>query len=132
VSADNPYEPPHAPVIQAASVRSRGSLGRIAGKNIVVVVGALLPLLAIDYLSLRAGWDKDSVGMSVLRWLSVPAILVAPVGFFWANFRLLGLAPKVGQLVALAVFATLAGLVWLWLVALTVVGNFHLALGGRF
>jgi hypothetical protein len=103
-------------------------MGGIAAKNALVAIGALVPLLALDYVSVRLGHNHN---VAWLSWLGVPALLVAPVGFFWANWSLVGPSPNIKQLFALTVLAVLVGALWLFIVAFTVVGNFHMAIGGR-
>jgi hypothetical protein len=104
-------------------------VGRIVAKNLLVAVGALVPLLVIDYFFVRSGQNPNSIWTS--QWLSVPSLLVAPVGFFWANWGLVGSSPKMSQVLALVVLAIIASAMWFLLLAGTVVGNFHIAMGGR-
>lgn len=104
-------------------------MGRIAAKNVAVAIGALLPMLVIDYLSVRSGLNQSSAWLSA--WITVPALFVAPVGFFWANWPLVGPTPKIKQVLALTAVALLATTVWFLLLAWSVVGNFHIVIGGR-
>jgi len=103
-------------------------MGGIAAKNAFVAIGALVLLLALDYVSVRLVQNQNAAWLS---WLGVPVLMVAPVGFFWANWSLVGPSPNVKQVFALTVFALLVGALWLLLVAWSVLGNFHMAIGGR-
>src|SRR5262249_7815766 len=99
----SPYAPPRAPIAEGDAGYKRVGLGRVAANNVAVMIGALLPLLVIDYVSVRSGLEKDSVWTST--WVTYAALLLAPAGFFWANFGLLGPAPNVRQFAALTMVA---------------------------
>lgn len=101
---------------------------RTFARNVLVALLALIPITALDYLYVRSGQNPNSIWFSA--WLNVPALLVAPVGFFWANKQLWGTAPRPKQIFAVAVLALCASGAWFLLLAWWVVANFHIAIGG--
>jgi hypothetical protein len=108
---------------------------RTSLRNTVVVIGALVPLAVIDYFYVRSGQDNDSIWWS--PWVNWPALLVAPAGFFWANWPALSKAhwaarfPLSGRVALNVALAAVVAVVWFYVVAFTVIGNLHIALGGR-
>jgi hypothetical protein len=85
--------------------------------------------MARDYFDVRSGQDHSSVWAS--QWLTVPALLVAPIGFLWANWELVGPSPKISRLIAAAALAIAASAIWFIVVAWYVLGAYHYALTGR-
>jgi hypothetical protein len=99
---------------------------RVVTNNALVAIGALVPLLALDYLSVRLGHNPGW-----LRWLGGAVLFVPPVGFFWASWPLVGSTPNLKQVFALIMFALLVSVLWFLLLAWAVIGNFHMAIGDR-
>lgn len=99
---------------------------RVVTNNALVAIGALVPLLALDYISVRLGHNP-----AWLRWLGGAALFVPPLGFFWASWPLAGPAPNIKQVFALTMLALLVSVLWFLLMAWMVIGNFHMAIGGR-
>src|SRR5688572_26026058 len=102
---------------------------RAAARNFVVVMVALVPIAVIDYFFVKSGQDHSSIWWS--PWINYPALSLAPLGFFWANWApvrnskvaLLQGAAVWHRALLVAVLAIALSVVWFYFVAFPVVAN---------
>jgi hypothetical protein len=81
----------------------------------------------VDYLFVQSGQDQNSVWYS--SWLAFPVYGLAPLGFYWACFAPFQGRPNPWRYLYPAMVAIPLSGVW-FMVAISIVVNFHFALGG--
>jgi integral membrane sensor domain MASE1 len=100
---------------------------KIVIQNIVVALVGLFALLFIDYMFVKSGQDHSSIWYS--SWVNYLAFAIVPVGFYVVNYFALSHKAAITKYSLSLVISGLLTGIW-FLVAFTVVGNFHLYMGG--
>ncbi len=100
---------------------------KIVIQNIVIALLGLFALLFIDYMFVKSGQDHNSIWYS--SWVNYLALAIVPVGFYVVNYFALSHKTAIAKYTLSFVISGLFTGIW-FLVAFTIVANFHLYMGG--
>ena len=85
-------------------------------------------LLVSDYIYVNA--QGDTSGIKYLAWLNISGILVTITLYYWVCFSAIKHKTLVPRTV-ISTFATIILAFFWFIAAFSIVGNFHLAIGGK-